>query len=84
MNLSISVKLDLPIVINPIQIIIYKKSPKKEKCGCNTVNVQKRNWGINTIILPTCHAPAQARSAGIYHLDLKPDNSMYTCSDRPR
>src|ERR671914_268801 len=41
-----------------------------------------RNWSINTVILPACHALAQAHSAGIYHRDLKPENIMYTSSDR--
>ncbi|HKH87109.1 MAG TPA: hypothetical protein VKA40_11225 [Nitrososphaera sp.] len=54
MNFSISVKVDLPIV-NLIQIIVYKYA-KEEKHGCNTLNVQKRNWSINTIALPACHA----------------------------
>jgi serine/threonine-protein kinase len=40
--------------------------------------VFQRNWTINTVILPVCHALAQAHSAGIYHRDLKPDNIIYT------
>jgi serine/threonine protein kinase len=44
--------------------------------------VFQRNWSINTIILPVCHALAQAHSAGIYHRDLKPDNIIYTSNDR--
>jgi serine/threonine protein kinase len=41
-----------------------------------------RNWSINTVILPACHALAQAHSAGIYHRDLKPENIMYTSGDK--
>jgi hypothetical protein len=48
MNFSVFVKLDLPIV-NLIQIIIYK-SAKKEKCNCNTLKVQKRDYDVGTQI----------------------------------
>jgi serine/threonine protein kinase len=41
-----------------------------------------RNWSINTVILPVCHAFAQAHTAGIYHRDLKPENIMYTSDDK--
>jgi serine/threonine protein kinase len=44
--------------------------------------VFQRNWTINAVILPACHALAQAHAASIYHRDLKPDNIMYTSSDR--
>ena len=44
--------------------------------------VFQRNWTINTVVLPACHALAQAHTAGIYHRDLKPDNIMYTSPDR--
>jgi serine/threonine protein kinase len=44
--------------------------------------VFQRNWTINTVILPACHALAQAHTAGIYHRDLKPDNIIYTRPDR--
>ena len=44
--------------------------------------VFQRNWSINTIILPVCHALAQAHSAGIYHRDLKPANILYVSNDR--
>ena len=44
--------------------------------------VVHRNWSINTVILPACHALAQAHSAGIYHRDLKPENIMYTSGDK--
>ena len=39
-------------------------------------------WTINKIILPICNALAQAHSEKIYHRDLKPDNIMYTTSNR--
>jgi serine/threonine-protein kinase len=42
----------------------------------------QRNWTINAVILPACHALAQAHAAGIYHRDLKPDNIMYASPDR--
>jgi eukaryotic-like serine/threonine-protein kinase len=44
--------------------------------------VFESKWTINTIILPTCNALAQAHSENIYHRDLKPDNIMFTTSAR--
>jgi serine/threonine-protein kinase len=35
-------------------------------------------WTINTIVLPICHALAQAHSSNVYHRDLKPSNIMFT------
>jgi serine/threonine-protein kinase len=44
--------------------------------------VFQRNWTINAIILPICHALAQAHDLGIFHRDLKPENIVYVNIDR--
>src|SRR5215210_5440739 len=44
--------------------------------------VFQRNWSINTVILPACHALAHVYNCWSDHRDLKPDNILYTTSDR--